>query len=196
MVQENLENIKHIYLNLFRKEEINNLEKFIDLETINNQNILEQYDKNLRILKLLASQSENILEINCFYNLPSIALMAGNPKKIYKISKQIDTSYYELINYIDNIELHLYEEMQLNFKFYELNFDLLYVNNYLQCDKDYYDNIFKKNNINIKKYIMIDGVDDYFIEMTKYLMFKNKWQIYCVGQDKFNFLILKNSIIN
>jgi len=185
MVQE-LKNINDIYLSLFKKDNLNIL-KFINSDIANNE-FIEKYDNNLRLIKLLSEDSNSILEINCFYNLSSISVLAGNAKKIIKISNNISLSYYELINYINNVELLLYEEFDPRLN--SLNIDFLYINNF-NHDKNYalYNEIF--NNIKIKKYIMIDGVDEYLCDKIKPLIEENNWKIYAIKRDNFNFLILK-----
>jgi hypothetical protein len=185
MVQE-LKNINDIYLSLFNKDNLNIL-KFINGDIANNS-FIEKYYNNLRSIKLLSEDSNSILEINCFYNLSSISLLAGNAKKIIKISNNISLNYYELINYINDVELLLYEGFDPSLN--SLNVDFLYINNF-NHDKNYslYNNIF--NNVKVEKYIMIDGLDEYLYDKIKPLIEENNWQIYAINSDNFNFLILK-----
>lgn len=185
MVQE-LKNINDIYLNLFYENKLN-IMKFIENDFINTYNF-DDYCVNLRIIKLLSEESSSILEINSFYNLPSISLLAGNPKKLIKISNNISFNYYELINYINDIELLIYEDF--NKKLNSINFDFLYINNLNYDNNIYlYDKIF--NNVKINKYIMIDGIDDYFLMKLKSLIERYNWKVYSINKTKFNFVILK-----
>jgi hypothetical protein len=191
MVQE-IKNISDIYLSLFNENKFN-ISKFINFNMDDNDSFVEYYNINLRLIKLLAEDSNSILEINCFYNLSSIGLLAGTvktgtAKKIIKISNNINLSYYELINYINNVELLLYEDFNISLN--QLNVDFLYINNF-HNDKNYslYNKIF--DNVEVKKYIMIDGVDEYFNDKLKTLIRKNNWKIYAIKKDNFNFLILK-----
>jgi hypothetical protein len=184
MVQE-LKNINDIYLSLFDKDKIN-ISKFTEINI--SDFFSEKYYDNLRFIKLLSEYSNSILEINCFYNLPSISLLAGNAKKIIKISNNIKLSYYELINYINDVELLLYEDFDANL--YLLNVDFLYINNF-QNDENYslYNKVFE--NVKVKKYIMIDGINEYFYEKIKTLIEENNWKIHAIKKEDFNFLILK-----
>jgi hypothetical protein len=185
MVQE-LKNINDIYLNLFHENKLN-ISKFIEINNINDC-FVEQYYDNLRLIKLLSEDSISILEINCFYNLSSISLLAGNAKKIIKISNNINLSYYELINYINDVELLLYEDFDPSLN--SLNVDFLYINNF-HHDENYtlYNKVFE--NVKVEKYIMIDGINEYFYEKIKPLIEKNNWKIYEIKKEDFNFLILK-----
>jgi len=192
MVQE-IKNISDIYLSLFNENKLN-ISKFININMDNDNDLFVEYcDSNLRLIKLLAEDSNSILEVNCFYNLSSIGLLAGTfkndtAKKIIKISNNINLNYYELINYINNVELLLYEDFNKSLN--SLNVDFLYINNF-HNDKNYslYNNIF--NNVKVEKYIMIDGVDEYFNDKLELLIEKNNWKIYAIKKDNFNFLILK-----
>ena len=184
MVQE-LKNINDIYLSLFDKDKINIL-KFTEINI--NDCFSEKYYDNLRFIKLLSEYSNSILEINCFYNLPSISLLAGNPKKIIKISDNIKLSYYELINYINNIELLLYEDFDA--KLDSLSVDFLYINNFQNNENhSLYNKVFE--NVKVEKYIMIDGINEYFYEKIKTLIEENNWKIHTIKKEDFNFLILK-----
>ena len=89
---------------------------------------------------------------------------------------------------MDNVELLLYEDFNISLN--QLNVDFLYINNF-HNDKNYslYNKIF--DNVEVKKYIMIDGVDEYFNDKLKTLIRKNNWKIYAIKKDNFNFLILK-----
>jgi len=192
MVQE-IKNISDIYLSLFNENKLN-ISKFININMDNDNDLFVEYcDSNLRLIKLLAEDSNSILEVNCFYNLSSIGLLAGTfkndtAKKIIKISNNINLNYYELINDINNVELLLYEDFNKSLN--SLNVDFLYINNF-HNDKNYslYNNIF--NNVKVEKYIMIDGVDEYFNDKLELLIEKNNWKIYAIKKDNFNFLILK-----
>ena len=189
MVQE----IKDIYLDLFRKDKTN-IKSFIDDDIDENLNlIVDNYDKNLRLIKLLSEDSTDIVEINCFFNLSSIALLAGKPKKLIKISKKINNNYYKLINYINNINLLLYEDFDSNFN--SLEIDFLYINN-LNDNNNFtlYNKIF--NNIKIKKYVMIEGLNEYFQEKLMFMIQNDNWKIYSINENKFDFLILKKNIIS
>lgn len=183
MVQE-LKNINDIYLSLFDKDKIN-ISKFTEIN--NNDFFYEKYYDNLRFIKLLSEYSNSILEINCFYNLPSISLLAGNAKKIIKINNN-KLNYYELINYINDVELLLYEDFDQSLN--SLNVDFLYINNF-QNDENYslYNKVF--DNVKVEKYIMIDGMNEYFYEKIKTLIEENNWKIHAIKKEDFNFLILK-----
>jgi hypothetical protein len=184
MVQE-LKNINDIYLSLFDKDKIN-ISKFTEINI--SDFFYEKYYDNLRFIKLLSEYSNSILEINCFYNLPSVSLLSGSAKKIIKISNNIKLSYYELINYINDVELLLYEDFDANIN--SLNVDFLYINNF-QNDENYslYNKVFEK--VKVGKYIMIDGIDEYFYEKIKTLIEENNWKIHAIKKEDFNFLILK-----
>ena len=186
MVQE-LKNINDIYSNLFNGNKLNII-KFIENDLIDDIYNFNDYDANLRIIKFLSEESNSILEINSFYNLPSISLLAGNPKKLIKISNNINFNYYELINYINDIELLLYEDF--NEKLNSMSFDFLYINNFNYDNNiDLYDKIL--NNVKVNKYIMIDGMDNYFFMKSKSLIEKYNWKVYSINKTKFNFIILK-----
>lgn len=193
MVQE-IKNITDIYLSLFKtnKEPIY---KFINKDFFE-ENTVQEYEENLRVLKLISEQVDTIFQANSFFNLPSVALLAGKPKLLTKIDNNIDENFYELINYINNIELLLYENSNdLNFKF-KFNIDLLSINNYLykSNSNEIYDNIF--NNINPKKFIIFEGIDNYFFKKINYFLSSNQWKIFYLNKNKFDFMVLKNNIIN
>lgn len=193
MVQE-IKNITDIYLSLFKtnKEPIY---KFINKDFFE-ENTVQEYEENLRVLKLISEQVDTIFQANSFFNLPSVALLAGKPKLLTKIDNNIDENFYELINYINNIELLLYENSNdLNFKF-KFNIDLLSINNYLykSNSNEIYDNIF--NNINPKKFIIFEGIDNYFFKKINYFLSSNQWKIFYLNKNKFDFIVLKNNIIN
>lgn len=193
MVQE-IKNITDIYLSLFKtnKEPIY---KFINKDFFE-ENTIQEYEENLRVLKLISEQVDTIFQANSFFNLPSVALLAGKPKLLTKIDNNINANFYELINYINNIELLLYENSNdLNFKF-KFNIDLLSINNYLykSNSNEIYDNIF--NNINPKKFIIFEGIDNYFFKKINYFLSSNQWKIFYLNKNKFDFIVLKNNIIN
>lgn len=192
MVQE-IKSINDIYLNLFKKDKAN-AKNFIDPSIDDNLNlIVDNYDKNLRLIKLISEDSNNIIEVNCFFNLSSISLLAGKPKKIIKISNDFNDNYYKLINYINDVDLLLYEDFNASFN--SLEIDFLYINN-LNDNNNFtlYNKIF--NNINIKKYIMIEGLNEYFQEKLMFMIQNNNWKIYSINETKFDFLILKKNIIS
>jgi len=193
MVQE-INNITDIYLNLFKKDK-EPIYKFIYKEFFD-EKIIDDYDENLRITKLIAEQTESIFQVNSFFNLPSIALLAAKPKILTKIDDNINNNFYELINYLDGIELLLYEySKDLNFK-YNFYIDLLLLNNYIEKPNitEFYDNIF--DNIKPKKFIIIEGVDDYFLRKIDYFLNSGQWKIFYLNENKFDFIVLKNNIIN
>ena len=66
----------------------------------------------------------------------------------------------------------------------------MYINNF-QHDENYtlYNKVFE--NVKVEKYIMIDGINEYFYEKIKPLIEKNNWKIYEIKKEDFNFLILK-----
>lgn len=188
MVQE-LNNIFDIYLRLFKKEK-ESIYQFIDKELID-ETIIENYEENLKINKLIAEQSETIFQVNSFFNLPSIALLSGKPKLLAKVDNKININFYNSINYIDDVELLLYESSKdLVFK-YDFHVDFLFINNYLEKNNgsEYYDNIF--NNINPEKFIIIEGIDDYFLRKIDYFLNFKNWKIYYFNKNKFDSIVLK-----
>lgn len=193
MVQE-IKNITDIYLSLFKTNK-ESIYKFINKDFFE-ENTIQEYEENLRVLKLISEQVDTIFQANSFFNLPSVALLAGKPKLLTKIDNNIDANFYELINYINNIELLLYENSNdLSFKF-KFNIDLLSINNYLDKSNssEIYDNIF--NNINPKKFIIFEGIDNYFFKKINYFLSSNQWKIFYLNKNKFDFIVLKNNIIN
>ena len=179
-----------IYLKLFNKNK-NRLEKFLTDDFVD-YDLIDDYEENLKLIKLISERSKSIIEVNSFYNLSSIALLAGKPQTLVKIDDKINNKYYNLINYIDNIELLLYErhkKMEFNNNF---SVDSIYINNIFQKDYYYkiYDNIF--SNVTAKKYVFIDGFDDYFSELVDVYLSTKEWKIYYLNENKFNFVILKN----
>ena len=90
MVQE-INNITDIYLNLFKKDK-EPIYKFIYKEFFD-EKIIDDYDENLRITKLIAEQTESIFQVNSFFNLPSIALLAAKPKILTKIDDNINNNF-------------------------------------------------------------------------------------------------------
>lgn len=192
MVQE-IKNITDIYLNLFKKYK-EPIYKFIHSDCIE-KDIIEDYEENLKILKLIAENCDSVFQVNSFFNLPSIALLAGKPKLLAKIDDEINLSYYELINYIDDIELLLYENSKNILFKCNISVDLLFVNNYIKKNNSdsFYDIIF--NNIKPEKFIIIEGIDDYFFKKIDYLLNINEWKIYYLNKKKFDFIVLKSNII-
>jgi|APGre2960657444_1045066.scaffolds.fasta_scaffold40995_1 hypothetical protein len=192
MVQE-IKNITDIYLNLFKKYK-EPIYKFIHSDCIE-KDIIEDYEENLKILKLIAEDCDSIFQVNSFFNLPSIALLAGKPKLLAKIDDEINLSYYELINYIDDIELLLYENSKNILFKCNISVDLLFINNYIKKNNSdsFYDIIF--NNIKPEKFIIIEGIDDYFFNKIDYLLNINEWKIYYLNKKKFDFIVLKSNII-
>jgi hypothetical protein len=82
----------------------------------------------------------------------------------------------------------LYEDF--NEKLNSMSFDFLYINNFNYDNNiNLYNKIF--NNVKIKKYIMIDGMDDYFFTKSKSLIERYNWKVYSINKTKFNFMILK-----
>ena len=66
----------------------------------------------------------------------------------------------------------------------------LYINNFNYDNNiDLYDKIL--NNVKVNKYIMIDGMDNYFFMKSKSLIEKYNWKVYSINKTKFNFIILK-----
>jgi len=192
MVQE-IKNITDIYLNLFKKYK-DPIYKFIHSDCIE-KDIIEDYEENLKILKLIAEDCDSVFQVNSFFNLPSIALLAGKPKLLAKIDDEINLSYYELINYIDDIELLLYENSKNILFKCNISVDLLFINNYIKKNNSdsFYDIIF--NNIKPEKFIIIEGIDDYFFKKIDYLLNINEWKIYYLNKKKFDFIVLKSNII-
>lgn len=192
MVQE-IKNITDIYLNLFKKYK-EPIYKFIHSDCIE-KDIIEDYEENLKILKLIAENCDSVFQVNSFFNLPSIALLAGKPKLLAKIDDEINLSYYELINYIDDIELLLYENSKNILFKCNISVDLLFINNYIKKNNSdsFYDIIF--NNIKPEKFIIIEGIDDYFFKKIDYLLNINEWKIYYLNKKKFDFIVLKSNII-
>lgn len=192
MVQK-IKNITDIYLNLFKKYK-EPIYKFIHSDCVE-KDIIEDYEENLKILKLTAEDCDSIFQVNSFFNLPSIALLAGKPKLLAKIDDEINLNYYELINYIDDIELLLYENSKNILFKCNISVDLLYINNYIKKNNSdaFYDIIF--NNIKPQKFIIIEGVDDYFFKKIDYFLNINEWKIYYLNKKKFDFIVLKSNII-
>ncbi len=76
-----------------------------------------------------------------------------------------------------------------------ISVDLLFINNYIKKNNSdsFYDIIF--NNIKPEKFIIIEGIDDYFFKKIDYLLNINEWKIYYLNKKKFDFIVLKSNII-
>ena len=192
MVQE-IKSITDIYLKLFEKDkEI--ICPFLKQDYFD-LTIIEDYEENLKINKLISEQVESVFQINSFFNLPSISILAGKPKILAKIDDKINLNFYNLINYINDLELLLYESSSdLTFK-YNFCVDFLFINNYLEKNNshEYYDNIL--NNVKPKKFIIIEGVDNYFLDKIDFFIKKEGWKIYYLNKNKFDSIVLQKSII-